>query len=109
MDFGVIIALLMLNATVGFWQEWQAGNIVDELKKTLAHKAVALRRSELIEIEVPEIVPGDIIHLEEVNALCPKGLNQSLTNLTLGANHPGRWPHRDRRRLPPSRSIVNHR
>ncbi|EEQ34014.1 plasma membrane ATPase [Microsporum canis CBS 113480] len=34
-DFGVICALLLLNACVGFIQEFQAGSIVDELKKTL--------------------------------------------------------------------------
>ncbi|GME79942.1 unnamed protein product [[Candida] boidinii] len=36
-DFGVICGLLMLNACVGFIQEFQAGSIVDELKKTLAN------------------------------------------------------------------------
>jgi H+-transporting ATPase len=48
-DFGVICGLLLLNAAVGFIQEFQAGSIVDELKKTLALKAVVLRDgSELI-------------------------------------------------------------
>lgn len=32
-DFGVICGLLLLNAVVGFVQEFQAGSIVDELKK----------------------------------------------------------------------------
>jgi len=32
-DFGVICALLLLNACVGFVQEYQAGSIVAELKK----------------------------------------------------------------------------
>ena len=32
-DFGVICGLLLLNAAVGFIQEFQAGSIVDELKK----------------------------------------------------------------------------
>ena len=32
-DFGVICALLLLNAFVGFIQEYQAGSIVDELKR----------------------------------------------------------------------------
>jgi H+-transporting ATPase len=46
-DFGVICALLLLNAAVGFIQEFQAGSIVDELKKTLALKAVVLRDGNL--------------------------------------------------------------
>lgn len=64
-DFGVICALLLLNAAVGFIQEFQAGSIVDELKKTLALKAVVLRDGRLFEIEAPEVVPGDILQIEE--------------------------------------------
>jgi len=64
-DFGVICALLLLNAAVGFIQEFQAGSIVDELKKTLALKAVVLRDGQLREVEAPEVVPGDILQIEE--------------------------------------------
>jgi H+-transporting ATPase len=66
-DFGVICGLLLLNACVGFFQEYQAGSIVDELKKTLALKAVVLRDGTLKEIEAPEVVPGDILQVEEVS------------------------------------------
>ncbi|KAL2202173.1 plasma-membrane proton-e [Sarocladium strictum] len=64
-DFGVICGLLLLNAGVGFIQEFQAGSIVDELKKTLALKAVVLRDGTLKEIEAPMVVPGDILQVEE--------------------------------------------
>ncbi|KAL2019447.1 hypothetical protein VTK56DRAFT_9652 [Thermocarpiscus australiensis] len=64
-DFGVICGLLLLNAVVGFAQEYQAGSIVDELKKTLALKAVVLRDGNLKEVEAPEVVPGDILQVEE--------------------------------------------
>ena len=60
--------MLLLNATVGFVQEFQAGSIVEELKKTLALKAVVLRDGRLFEIEAPEVVPGDILQIEEVNS-----------------------------------------
>lgn len=66
MDFGVICGLLLLNAAVGFIQEYQAGSIVDELKKTLALKAAVLRNGRLCEVEAPEVVPGDILRIEEV-------------------------------------------
>ena len=65
-DFGVICALLLLNATVGFVQEYQAGSIVEELKKTLALKAIVLRDGRLTEVEAPLVVPGDILQIEEV-------------------------------------------
>ncbi|KFY09521.1 hypothetical protein V492_05468 [Pseudogymnoascus sp. VKM F-4246] len=64
-DFGVICALLLLNAAVGFIQEFQAGSIVDELKKTLALKAVVLRDGRLFEVDAPDVVPGDILQIEE--------------------------------------------
>ncbi|KAK9238196.1 hypothetical protein V1525DRAFT_342195 [Lipomyces kononenkoae] len=64
-DFGVICGLLLLNAAVGFIQEFQAGSIVEELKKHLALKATVLRNGTLVEIEAPEVVPGDILQVEE--------------------------------------------
>ena len=64
-DFGVICGLLLLNASVGFIQEYQAGSIVEELKKTLALKATVLRDGTLVEIEAPDLVPGDILQVEE--------------------------------------------
>lgn len=48
-------------------QEFQAGSIVDELKKTLALKATVLRGGALTEIEAPEVVPGDILQIEEAS------------------------------------------
>ncbi|CAI4837237.1 CDG_1a_G0055290.mRNA.1.CDS.1 [Saccharomyces cerevisiae] len=63
-DFGVICALLLLNASVGFIQEFQAGSIVDELKKTLANTATVIRDGQLIEIPANEVVPGEILQLE---------------------------------------------
>lgn len=64
-DFGVICALLLLNAFVGFVQEYQAGSIVDELKKTLANTAFVIRDGTLVEVQANEIVPGDVLQLED--------------------------------------------
>lgn len=61
---------MLLNACVGFVQEYQAGSIVEELKKTLALKAVVLRDGRLFEIEAPQVVPGDILQIEEVSPFC---------------------------------------
>ncbi|ORX92659.1 plasma membrane ATPase 1 [Basidiobolus meristosporus CBS 931.73] len=64
-DFGVIIALLVLNAVVGFLQEYQAGNIIDQLKQTLALSATAVRDGRQGEVEANSLVPGDIILVED--------------------------------------------
>ena len=94
-DFGVICALLLLNASVGFIQEFQAGSIVDELKKTLALKAVVLRDGRLFEVEAPEVVPGDILQIEEVSLLnwSPTDTSEILTSSSTGYHYPCRWPY----------------
>jgi H+-transporting ATPase len=62
-DFGIIITLLIFNAFVGFWQEYQAGNAVEALKKKLALKSHALRDGKWQEVQAKELVPGDVIRL----------------------------------------------
>ena len=62
-DFGVIIAILMLNAIVGWYQEKQAADVVASLKGDIAMKAVVVRNGHEEEIKAREIVPGDIVSL----------------------------------------------
>ncbi|KAJ3271461.1 plasma membrane H+-ATPase, partial [Borealophlyctis nickersoniae] len=64
-DFGVICGLLLLNAVVGFLQEYQAGNTIDALKSTLALKARVIRNGQKVEIDAKDVVPGDVIVVEE--------------------------------------------
>ncbi|MBW2010689.1 MAG: plasma-membrane proton-efflux P-type ATPase [Deltaproteobacteria bacterium] len=62
-DFTIILTLLIFNATVGFWQEYQAGSAVEALKKKLALKSRALRDNIWQEVDAKELVPGDFIRL----------------------------------------------
>ena len=62
-DFIIISSLLLLNAIVGFWQEYKADNAIELLKKKLAVKARVLRDNKWIEVASREIVPGDVIRL----------------------------------------------
>ncbi|KAI0065005.1 plasma-membrane proton-e [Artomyces pyxidatus] len=64
-DFGVIIGILGLNAFVGWYQEKQAGDIVEQLKAGIAMKAFVVRGGQEQEIEARELVPGDIVVVEE--------------------------------------------
>jgi H+-transporting ATPase len=60
-DFGVIIGILMLNATVGWYQEKQAADVVASLKGDIAMKAIVVRDGGETEIKARELVPGDIV------------------------------------------------
>ena len=62
-DFGIILTLLLVNAGVGFLEEYQAGNTVAALKKKLALKARVKRAGKWVSIASRELVPGDIIRL----------------------------------------------
>ncbi|WP_102224260.1 plasma-membrane proton-efflux P-type ATPase [Acidimangrovimonas sediminis] len=62
-DFGVILAMLLLNAGVGFWEENKADNAIALLKEKLAPTARVLRDGTWQEIAAEQLVPGDIVRL----------------------------------------------
>ncbi len=62
-DFWIILVLLLMNAVVGFWEEYQAGNAIEALKKKLALNARVRRDGAWKTIPSRELVPGDIIRL----------------------------------------------
>ncbi len=62
-DFAIILALLIVNATVGFGQEHQAGNAVEALRSRLALKARVLRDGKWREATARELVPGDVLRV----------------------------------------------
>ncbi|KAJ1033052.1 hypothetical protein NDA16_000331 [Ustilago loliicola] len=64
-DFGVIIAILLLNAFVGWYQEKQAGDIVAQLKAGIALRSTVIRDGHEVEIEARDLVPGDIVVIED--------------------------------------------
>jgi H+-transporting ATPase len=62
-DMGVILALLVVNAIVGFREEYQADSAIAALKKKLALKARIKRDGEWKNIPARELVPGDLVRL----------------------------------------------
>lgn len=62
-DLTIIVIMLFFNAGVEFWQEYQAGNAIEQLKKGLALKARVLRDGKWQEVEARELVPGDVVRL----------------------------------------------
>jgi H+-transporting ATPase len=64
-DFGVIIGILLLNATVGWYQEKQAADVVASLKGDIAMRCTVVRDGQEQELKARELVPGDIIIIED--------------------------------------------
>jgi H+-transporting ATPase len=62
-DFGVIFVLLLLNAFVGFWQEYKADDAISLLKKKLALNARVFRDGKWIELAARDLVPGDVVRI----------------------------------------------
>ena len=62
-DMAIILALLIVNAVVGFWEEYQAGNTIEALKAKLAPNARVRRDGEWSTIPARELVPGDVIRV----------------------------------------------
>ena len=72
-DTVVILIIVLLNAVVGFIQEYRAEKAMEALKKMSAPTAAALRSGATVQIPAAELVPGDIVALE-AGAMVPADL-----------------------------------
>ena len=61
----VIFVVIVVNATVGVIQEKKAADSLEALKKMTAPNARALRNGEESIVPASELVPGDIVYLED--------------------------------------------
>ena len=62
-DGAVMFVLLLLNAVLGFTEEFRANKAVESLSKKISVNAHALRDGEFKEIPSRELVPGDVIKI----------------------------------------------
>ncbi|MBU0470268.1 MAG: calcium-translocating P-type ATPase, SERCA-type [Nanoarchaeota archaeon] len=63
-DAIVIGAIIVINAALGFYQEFRAEKAIEALKKMASLKANVIRNGKEIKIDSKYLVPGDIIVLE---------------------------------------------
>ena len=62
-DSGVILAVVLANTVIGFFQEGKAESALDAIRNMLSHTATVLRDGRRREIPAEELVPGDIVFL----------------------------------------------
>ncbi|MCK4562956.1 MAG: ATPase, partial [Flavobacteriaceae bacterium] len=73
LDTWVIIAVVFINAGIGFFQEYRADEAIASLKKMIVKTAKVLRDEKLITILSSQLVPGDILILNEGDIISADG------------------------------------
>lgn len=63
-DTGVILAIVLVNAVVGFLQEGKAENALAAIRNMVAPKASVLRNGVRISVPMADLVPGDVVLIE---------------------------------------------
>ena len=64
-----IVAIIVLNALFAFVQEMQASRAVEALREYLPAQATVLRDGEPVSVSVRDLVPGDVLAIEEGNRI----------------------------------------
>jgi Ca2+-transporting ATPase len=62
-DTAVILSVVLLNALIGYFQEYKAEESVRALSKMVVPRARVLREGKEKEIESEQVVPGDVVVL----------------------------------------------
>lgn len=57
----VIICILVINATVAVWQDSNADNALEALKKMQAQSCQVLRDGNWQTLDAAQLVPGDLV------------------------------------------------
>jgi len=68
-----IIIVIFINAIFSFWQEFKAERAIEALKEMLPSYTTAVRNGTPIRVRSEELVPGDIIQLEEGDNIAADG------------------------------------
>ncbi len=64
LDASVILAVVIINATVGFVQEGRAERALEAIRDMILPRATALRDGHRISVDATDLVPGDVVLLE---------------------------------------------
>jgi P-type Ca2+ transporter type 2C len=76
-----ILAVVLLNATMGFVQEYRAAAAVQALRAMSAAEATTIRDGQRRRVHASELVPGDVILIEEGDSIPADGRLVESTSL----------------------------
>ena len=63
-DAGVILAVVLVNAVIGYVQEGRAEDALDAIRGMLAPHSAVLRDGRRVSVDAAELVPGDIVLIQ---------------------------------------------
>ena len=73
LDAYVIIAIVIINAIMGFFQEYKAEKSIEALRQMVSPVVKTYRDDELVELPAAQLVPGDVILLEAGDRITADG------------------------------------
>lgn len=60
----ILVAIILINAAIGFYQEQKADRLLEQLKTLISARATVVRDGARTEVQERDLVPGDIVFLE---------------------------------------------
>ncbi len=60
----ILLAIILINAAIGFFQEYKADRLLEQLRTLILTRATAVRAGAPTEVAERDLVPGDIVVLE---------------------------------------------
>lgn len=82
-DAYLILAIILFNAVIGFYQEYKATKSIKALKEMIVPKTYVYRNKELCQMNARELVPGDVILLRGGDKIPADGRNIEKSNFTV--------------------------
>ncbi|MGE3278782.1 MAG: cation-translocating P-type ATPase [Candidatus Altimarinota bacterium] len=70
----IILGIVLLNAGIGFFQEFKTEKTLEALRKLISPQAIVIRDGEKIQIDAETIVPGDLVVLNAGDKIPADGI-----------------------------------
>lgn len=71
--FSILLAIILINALIGFVQEYKADKVMESLKSLMVPESKVYRDGQLVTIAASQLAPGDIIYVEEGDSVPADG------------------------------------